>query len=344
MVSRVISGADACGVVVVEDTVELSGHSLINHCVSRWSKEQKNIVLVALERPVDSFFTARNVDAGEHIVFVDCFIDPLLWAGELSQARKSHTPATKVLPCGVASLEALETAIFEAKKTLPDSKGSGTLLIFDSISRLILRHGMPRVSRLLHALSRATPSATSITSLYTSQSSSTSGSFDLVLCLIHRDMHAEEDELKRLEHLAQGLISVALPPSERRVSYLGVATVFQKRKSGRRAKCEEFFRAHKEDVLEFFPVVAERQSTASAPTTMTLDRSPSLQAPANSKLDPTSSLTFNLRLSEQEKIAKDAVALPWQHQGVVPSTFSVENVEDLDEDYDADDPDDDLDI
>lgn len=70
--------------------------------------------------------------------------------------------------------------------------------------------------------------------------------------------------------------------------------------------------------------------------------------------DPTANLTFNLRLSEQEKAARDAVVLPYMHhlQGMpircngslisIESKPAVTSV--LDDDYDEEDPDDDLDI
>ena len=60
--------------------------------------------------------------------------------------------------------------------------------------------------------------------------------------------------------------------------------------------------------------------------------------------DPTANLTFNLRLSEEEKRARSRVILPYlEHQGGKSGPQIFYEADDGD-DFDEEDPDDDLDI
>ncbi|TSL34598.1 Elongator complex protein 5 [Bagarius yarrelli] len=70
------------------------------------------------------------------------------------------------------------------------------------------------------------------------------------------------------------------------------------------------------------------------------------------KVDPTSNLTFNLRLSETEKEAKERVALPFVFSEEKKSAFlkhgrgtgRIMYEPDANDDFDEEDPDDDLDV
>eukprot|EP00339_Tiarina_fusa_P025104 CAMPEP_0117025322 /NCGR_PEP_ID=MMETSP0472-20121206/18717_1 /TAXON_ID=693140 ORGANISM="Tiarina fusus, Strain LIS" /NCGR_SAMPLE_ID=MMETSP0472 /ASSEMBLY_ACC=CAM_ASM_000603 /LENGTH=164 /DNA_ID=CAMNT_0004732005 /DNA_START=504 /DNA_END=998 /DNA_ORIENTATION=- len=80
----------------------------------------------------------------------------------------------------------------------------------------------------------------------------------------------------------------------------------------------------------------------SAPVQVTTDAN-------GASLDPTANLTFNLKLTEQEQSAKDKLILPYMHhldesmQDPSKPGSSIIYV-DSDDDYDEEDPDDDLDI
>jgi elongator complex protein 5 len=62
-------------------------------------------------------------------------------------------------------------------------------------------------------------------------------------------------------------------------------------------------------------------------------------APAEKKVDPTKDLTFNLKLTDQEKAAKESVMLPYTHHLNKGATIVMDEPDD-----DEEDPDDDLEL
>merc|ERR1712137_370657 len=70
---------------------------------------------------------------------------------------------------------------------------------------------------------------------------------------------------------------------------------------------------------------------------------------SGSTLDPTANLTFNLKLTEQEQSTKDKLVLPYMHHLHDKATDPAQSGStiiyyDSDDDFDEEDPDDDLDI
>ena len=62
-------------------------------------------------------------------------------------------------------------------------------------------------------------------------------------------------------------------------------------------------------------------------------------ATAEKKVDPTKDLTFNLKLTDEEKAAKENVMLPYTHHLHKGATIVMDEPDD-----DEEDPDDDLDL
>ncbi len=69
-------------------------------------------------------------------------------------------------------------------------------------------------------------------------------------------------------------------------------------------------------------------------------------AQSEAKVDPTKDLTFNLKLTDAEREAKEKVVLPYRHHMSkdAPTGGGTIILDDNDEDYDEEDPDEDLDM
>uniref|UniRef100_A0A6M2CPM4 Elongator complex protein 5 n=1 Tax=Rhipicephalus microplus TaxID=6941 RepID=A0A6M2CPM4_RHIMP len=148
-------------------------------------------------------------------------------------------------------------------------------------------------------------------------------SLQIIVALLHADVH-EEHEVDKLCYLA----TTTLAPYVRDGgSTLGCKTVHRK-PGGRVVREDEEFVLKPDLSITDIKKVAEKH-----------DAKPVTQQP-----DPTANLTFNLRLSEEEKVAKDNLVLPYlktasSSKGKGEITYVMEREDDFDEE---DDPDDDL--
>ncbi|XP_050047333.1 elongator complex protein 5 isoform X1 [Dermacentor andersoni] len=148
-------------------------------------------------------------------------------------------------------------------------------------------------------------------------------SLQMIVALLHTDVH-EEHEVDKLCHLAATTLT---PYAHDSVGTLGCKIV-HKKPSGRVVRDDEEFVLKPDLSITDIKKVAQKQ-----------DAKPFVQQP-----DPTANLTFNLRLSEEEKAAKDNLVLPYikkpsSSTGKGEITYVMEREDDFDEE---DDPDDDL--
>ncbi|KAG7243400.1 hypothetical protein INR49_011857 [Caranx melampygus] len=117
-----------------------------------------------------------------------------------------------------------------------------------------------------------------------------------------------------------------------------VAKITKRSKSGKVTQDEEIF-----NIKEDFTVIVQSKTSHSGPKQLD---------PAEQEMDPTANLTFNLRLSDTEREAKEKLALPFVfskekktallHSG--PGSGRILYEPDANDDYDQEDPDDDLDV
>lgn len=147
----------------------------------------------------------------------------------------------------------------------------------------------------------------------------------LVLALLHTDVHGEH-EVAKLCHLA----TTTLTPYHLQdtPNAAGCKTVHRK-PGGRILRQEEEF------ILKPDLSIADIKK---------VDRQKLEAKPAPQQPDPTANLTFNLRLSDEEKATKDSLVLPYIRKqpsggGKGEITYVMEREDDFDEE---DDPDDDL--
>lgn len=188
-----------------------------------------------------------------------------------------------------------------------------SVLIIDSLSWVIRHHNPVAICQQLHELKKG-------------------GAIRTICCLLHMDLH-QQGIVGSICHLANTVITVTpvnnAPYSEAKTTH--------RKKSGKVMQEEEFFM-----VMENLTLSIEKRPSQSG----------HVQIQPDAKADPTSNLTFNLHLSEVEREAKEKVALPFVFSQEKKSALlkkgqgsgQIIYEPDANDDFDEEDPDDDLDI
>ncbi|KAK7175840.1 hypothetical protein R3I93_000182 [Phoxinus phoxinus] len=200
-------------------------------------------------------------------------------------------------------------------KLIKDSQhAKAPVLVIDSLS-LVLRHHDPVViSQRLQVLRKG-------------------GDIKTIISLLHSDLHLH-GVVGIVSQLASTVISVAPANNE----HHAVATTTRRSKSGKVMQEEEYFNVSEDMTLSVQAKlrqhghVQKEQKVAEA--------------------DPASNLTFNLRLSEEERKAKEKLALPFVFSKEkksallrpTPGSGRIMYEPDANDDFDEEDPDDDLDV
>ncbi|XP_061922169.1 elongator complex protein 5 isoform X1 [Entelurus aequoreus] len=182
------------------------------------------------------------------------------------------------------------------------------ILVIDSLSWILRHHSTPAVCQTLQQLKRG-------------------GALRNIVALLHSDLH-QLGTAASLCHLATSVITVAAGPNGNE------AKITKRLKSGKVLQDEEIFTI-KEDLTVI------RQSKPSNAVQV-----------QDQETDPTANLTFNLRLSDAERDAKEKLPLPFvfshQKKAALLNTGAgrgrITYEPDANDDYDQEDPDDDLDV
>ncbi|XP_020779654.1 elongator complex protein 5 [Boleophthalmus pectinirostris] len=191
------------------------------------------------------------------------------------------------------------------------SQPKSTTLVIDSLSWILRHVDTTNICSTLHQLKKG-------------------GAVRTIVGLLHADMH-QKGTVGSVCHLATSLITVA--PGN--VGDTCVAKITKRTKSGKVLQEEHSFRIN-EDL-----------------TVTMLNKSPNTETVHEEhQMDPTANLTFNLRLSDKEREAKEKLLLPFMfskdkknallHSGAGSGRILYEP--DASDDYDQEDPDDDLDV
>ncbi|CAN9509656.1 unnamed protein product [Ophioblennius macclurei] len=159
------------------------------------------------------------------------------------------------------------------------------------------------------------------------------GAVRAVIALLHADMH-QRGTVGSVCHLATSVITVS--PAVKGDEAL--AKITKRSKSGKVLQDEEIF------------IINDDLSVAVQNKPSHLGHKP--VDPEEQQTDPTANLTFNLRLSDTEREAKEKLALPFMFSKekktalLHPSQGSgrILYEPDANDDYDQEDPDDDLDV
>ncbi|XP_041635485.1 elongator complex protein 5 [Cheilinus undulatus] len=214
-------------------------------------------------------------------------------------------------PAFTAHQFCLEKLSHLVKQTTPSKPAT---LVIDSLSWILRHHRAPAVCKTLHELRKG-------------------GAVRAIIALLHADMHPR-GTVGSVCHLATSIITVA--PGIKGDEAL--ARITKRSKSGKVTQDEEIF-----SINEDFTVIVQSKPSHLGPKQTDTEEQ---------EADPTANLTFNLRLSETEREAKEKLALPFVfskekktallHSG--PGSGRILYEPDANDDYDQEDPDDDLDV
>ncbi|KAM4536978.1 elongator complex protein 5 [Odontesthes bonariensis] len=187
-------------------------------------------------------------------------------------------------------------------------------LVIDSLSWILRHASPPAVCKTLQQLKKG-------------------GAVRAIIGLLHADMH-QRGTVGSVCRLANSVITVAPGPKGDEA----MAKLTKRSKSGKVLQDEEIF-----SINEDLTVTVQ-----SKPRNSEHKQSDTIEQ----QVDPTANLTFNLRLSDTERKAKEKLALPFVfskekktallHSG--PGSGRILYEPDANDDYDQEDPDDDLDV
>ncbi|XP_036968914.1 elongator complex protein 5 [Acanthopagrus latus] len=266
-----------------------------------------------------SFISAAlNREEVVHVLHFEVSEEELTDGFKGSHIQRLHFHNAYTDPLGWTDLPAFTVHHFNleelAHRMKQTSHSKPVTLVIDSLSWVLRHQSPPAVCNTLQQLRKG-------------------GAVRAIIGLLHADMH-QRGTVGSVCHLATSVITVA--PGMKGDE--AVAKLTKRSKSGKVMQDEEVF-SIKEDltvIVQSRPShVGGRQNEAEEQET-----------------DPTANLTFNLRLSDTEREAKEKLALPFVfsrekktallHSG--PGSGRILYEPDANDDYDQEDPDDDLDV
>ncbi|XP_032093764.1 elongator complex protein 5 isoform X2 [Thamnophis elegans] len=311
MLEALLSGS-AEGLLLLQDSVACEGRSLLKSFVTAAARREESIHVLSFDLPESEFKAGLSTDVTSRISFHDAFPDPLGWSGRGSGLTVGEFSASEL-----------------ASRLATTSQGSATLVL-DSLSWLLLRFPFPSVCQVLAQL----PRRANVVGLKIVR----------IVALVHGDLHppAQLDVLKTLARLV-----VTLQPGPgcgRGGDGTPRTAVVLHRKRGSRL-------LQKTELFSILPGFGFKFLGEPPPKGVSReDEAEEGRGPAT--VDPTARLTFNLRLTEAERQARESVPLPYQFSEEKKSSLLQTSTEegkiyyepDAADDFDDEDPDDDLDV
>ncbi|CAB1415331.1 unnamed protein product [Pleuronectes platessa] len=270
-------------------------------------------------RLLQSFISAAlNRDETVHVIGFEVSEEELIGGLKGSSTQRLHFHDAFTDPLGWTDHPAFTVRQFNLDEVThlvkQTSLPKAPTLVIDSLS-WILRHVSPAaVCKTLQQLRKG-------------------GAVRAVIGLLHTDMH-QRGTVGSLCHLATSVITVA--PGMKGDE--AVAKITKRSKSGKVMLDEEIFH-----IREDLAVIVQSKASHTG------HKQPD---PSEKETDPTANLTFNLRLSDTEREAKKKLALPFVFSKEkktallhsVPGSGRILYEPDANDDFDQEDPDDDLDV
>ncbi|XP_078614860.1 elongator complex protein 5-like [Branchiostoma floridae x Branchiostoma japonicum] len=311
MLQQVLEGTEASSLVVVEDCVEHDGRPVLHCFCSELSKRCDSVHLFHLENPAEGFLAGANISK---IHSHDGFSDPLRW-----EEQKRDSSADRI------DLTSPPDFLGHIKKT--PSKASPVAVVIDSLTPLLQKYPGYVICRALQRLLRA-------------RLESDGTEVSQVVAGFHGDLH-DNSTAAALRHMATTWVQLqegAESPTQGGAGFHGNCEVLHRRKSGKVIRQDEVYH-----ISPQWSLTSRVQKTPVRPA---------VQGEQEPQADPTANLTFNLRLTDTEKEARSRVVLPYMHHqrkrapdrpAATPGGQIFYQPDDVD-DFDEEDPDDDLDF
>lgn len=305
-----VKGQEGSSFLLFEDSRTHSGRLLLYALANQISERFDQFHVFTTELSPDETSSYIGSEVSSKLILHDIWTDPLGW----------NNPAEETDPL---KLNPGSDFISRLCCRLAPSV-SKIVVVIDTISSFLPYHTDSQMCSAILSLVTASERISDIQNVQ-------------VLGLLHSDLHSEKT-VKALRYLAttQIKLSVEDPSLSTIRDAHGVFEILQNKKNGKVKRQKEVYRVDGNHHLEL-SVYDQQQKQENSHGN---DAQP----------DPTANLTFNLTLKESERIAKEKVVLPYisnkdKSELVTPPGYGQIFYEPDDaDDFDEEDPDDDLDI
>lgn len=309
MIENILNGKEQSKIVLIQDTIEESGYPLATCCLKSLSSRFDQVHLLCFDISPQTFKKVLPEETLSRCTFHDFSSDPLGWL------ENGHV--------SVKSTDFIHS--LQKHPTLRNScsQGQQIAVMLCSITNLLIHRSPSYTCRLLHRL----------VDTYTSPFSGVT--VGQVVCVVHSDLHGEH-LLSQLAYIATSVIT--LQNNSTSNTFMNCHVLHHKT-TGKILQINEQFRLSPTYELKDLMVVKP------AAVSVTDEHQP----------DPTANLTFKLNLTDKEKSDRSRQVLPHIKIQNLPQEIKTSCEEgegggqifyepDDADDFDEEDPDDDLDI
>lgn len=326
LLGDIINGKENSHLVLIHDDVNRNGKPLLCCFVKSLLERADYVHVILWDVPPQQFVDSFDSHLKERIYCYDGFSDPLGWNLTRTDHQDSHmtiihqdSNIAQVVKSNIAHCCAQNTATKSGDVVK-------VAVVFNSLSRLLLWKSSAMVCTLLNQL-------------YSNSSHSQEGyQVVQVVALVHSDLH-DDQTLNTINFLASSLLWITLDKEEKDQS-VNWCKVLHKRKTGKVIKKFESFAINDKHVLTEYEEKDWNGSSSKA------------VSESVNEVDPTKNLTFSLTLTDNERQARSKLKLPYMHHEEERSEVTVNPVgegkvfyqPDEADDFDEDDPDEDLNI
>ncbi|KAG0247954.1 hypothetical protein BG011_000693 [Mortierella polycephala] len=350
LLEKILSGRESSPFILVKDTLEQSGQVLGLELLS-YTPSDHTIILVCAETAPDRLLPM--IRGQNKKVIIDCYSNPFGW----TQASSDSTPKTSPSSASTSASANISNTIVlslksvrRATKAISDvisSQHSSFTIYFDSLSQF-LAISVPDTFNLIRSITGLLTDSSRIIALHhedvpdadsfhpdASKPYASNGLAHIATTLI--TMKNSETIRLEQEDVRRGVVAVkefCYLPVHGNAWDSAVCEIEHKRKSGKVARETNAY--HLDSPTGDLVVVNVWDVVGDMPDIEKLDLEESQTA------DPAANLSFNLNLTEEQRRAKNDTVLPYLK--TQESTGAIYYEPDAADDFDDDDPDDDLTI
>lgn len=325
LLGDILNGKEKSHLVVIHDSISQSGRPLLYCFVKSLLKSADYVHALLWDVPTDQFLSAFDPQMRERIFCYDGFTDPLGWNLKCGDSDK-HV-------CTIHQNSNLAQIVKSKLNSDGFVSNSDSVIkvaiVIDSLSKLLLWKPTSAVCSSLHQL-------------YSSSSTNSQAGYQVVqvVCLVHSDLHNDQS-LTAVNFLASSILMLTRENQQQNTDEtVSWCRLLHKRKTGKVLR-----------KVESITINDEYEMTEHEEREWNASRSVKYNEPV-AEVDPTQNLTFNLKLTDDERQARSNLQLPYMYHEKKTSEVTVHPSgegkvfyqPDEADDFDDEDPDDDLDI
>ncbi|CAO3638491.1 unnamed protein product [Mucor hiemalis] len=344
---QLLTNKKSCSLVIINDTIKLSALPILTDVGKQALEENKNLIVVLTETSPSFWKQQFHTDKVKDMFIIDAFSNPRGWDDSVTEKDSN------VLQ--VNDINNMEELILKPIMKKVMNTAANCTILMDSITPLALI-SQRRTYQLLKALESLTTDSIRLMVGYHSDIKLTSSTGLNMQDSLKRlaSVIIDLEAIKEKTHFETQAALTGFIPQDT-FSYLtitsnsivkgGIANIEWRKKSGKVTyESNGFIFNHQTKRLEVIPksVIDNEKSITEEELT---------SATESMQIDPTANLSFNLSLTEEQRKAKENLVLPYLKAQQLEVSIDEEKKTgliyydpDAADDFDDEDPDDDLDI